>query len=90
MTRNTDLVDRIVTSIAEREQRDVADLDPPLYEAVDVDALAAVVEGDGVREVEFSYRGYRVVVRDGGQVNVHEQAADPRSRRPNVRTDDAA
>lgn len=80
MTQETDYTDRIVTSIAEREQQDVRDLEPPLNDAVDMDALAEVVESDAVREVEFSYLDYTVVVDDEGAVRVSDAEFAPRQR----------
>ncbi|RZH68883.1 HalOD1 output domain-containing protein [Natrinema altunense] len=44
---------------------------PPLYEAVDPEALAAVLESNPDVTVRFEYAGYRVVVgpeTDGSEV----------------------
>ncbi|ELZ00909.1 hypothetical protein C482_08603 [Natrialba chahannaoensis JCM 10990] len=42
----------------------MADL-PPLYEVVDPEALAAVLESGGNALVGFEYEGYRVVIGPG-------------------------
>ncbi|SER81524.1 HalOD1 output domain-containing protein [Natrinema salaciae] len=38
---------------------------PPLYEAVDPEALAAVLESNGDVTVRFAYGDYRVVIGPG-------------------------
>ncbi len=53
-----------LTRIAARNDLDVADL-PPLYEVVDPEALAAVLESGGNALVGFEYEGYRVVIGPG-------------------------
>jgi type IV secretory pathway ATPase VirB11/archaellum biosynthesis ATPase len=78
MTREQEFVERIVAKVAERAGQDVSDLEPPLYEAIDADALAAVVRSDAVQEVEFSYQDFMVHVDDQGEVRV----TDPPSARP--------
>lgn len=55
---------------------------PPLYDAVNPDALNALFEPHDRRDgsdlrIEFSYNGFDIVVRDGLQVTVHlEDAAE--------------
>lgn len=78
MTREQEFVERIVAKVAERAGQDVSDLEPPLYEAIDADALAAVVGSDAVQEVEFSYQDFMVHVDEQGEVRV----SDPPSARP--------
>lgn len=69
----------IVGEVADREGVDPLDLEPPLHEIVDPDALEALFSDsiDGTtREdvaVEFDYCGYRVLV-DGGDVRVEDAA----------------
>lgn len=55
---------RIVSAVAEREGVEPAALDSQLYEAVDPDALSALVESDPATEltISFNYAGYRVTV----------------------------
>ncbi|OAQ51786.1 hypothetical protein HTG_15500 [Natrinema mahii] len=50
-----------LTCIAAREDRAVAGL-PPLGDAVDTEALTAVLESNPTVTVRFEYAGYRVVV----------------------------
>ncbi|OLZ41883.1 hypothetical protein A6E15_13210 [Natrinema saccharevitans] len=50
-----------LTYIAAREDRAVTGL-PPLSEAVDAEALAAVLESNRTVTVRFEYAGYRVVL----------------------------
>lgn len=85
------LTSRIAEKVAESEGVEPTELQPPLYEVIDPDALNAVfadAESDVSREVgrvEFTYCGYQVVVRSDGQVSVTElepadrQAADRNS-----------
>ena len=60
----------IVEEVAEREGVDPLEL-PPLYEAIDPEAVATVmtdVIGDETREgvcLKFSYSGYEFMVEDG-------------------------
>ncbi|ELZ11340.1 hypothetical protein C478_13045 [Natrinema thermotolerans DSM 11552] len=53
-----------LTRIADREDRAVADL-PPLGDAVDTEALAAILESDATVTVRFEYAGYRIVLGPG-------------------------
>lgn len=65
----TGVTERILASIAEREGTDILSL-PPLYDAVDPDALKALVDQGGVIEISFVYLGYDVLVQGDGQVSV--------------------
>lgn len=64
---------QILSRIAELENTDIVDL-PPLYDAVDPDALEAIfseTESGELRvgEISFPYAGYEVTVHfDGGPV----------------------
>lgn len=55
---------RIVSAVADREGVDPASLDAPLYEAVDPDALSALVDAGPETQltIGFNYAGYRVTV----------------------------
>lgn len=68
-SRNESVLDEIVTTVAEREQCDPTDL-PPLYDAIDPDALNTVVDGRSVTDVSFEYHGYTVHVNSDGRVDV--------------------
>lgn len=76
-----DLTSAIVVAVAETEGVSPIEIeDPPLYEVLDVDALETaffgsdetVQDADGLRTVEFMYRGHRVVVRSDGWVQVFD------------------
>ena len=64
----------IVQRIAASEGVDPQDLDVPLYDVIDPDALETLVAGarDGSFEVAFTYHGYDVVVDGEGTVSVNE------------------
>lgn len=64
----------IITSIADAMQTDVLDL-PPLYETIDTEAVAELVQGDGVSEIAFSYHGRAVAIDGDGRVRVSEDEA---------------
>ena len=79
----TDPLDvRIATRIAAHEGTDPMTLDPPLHEAVDVDALEALFSpNDGTDfagTVSFAYCGYTVTVEHTGEISV----ASPVEGRP--------
>lgn len=66
----------IIESIAEHEGLDPLDLDQPLAEVIDTDALDSII-GDGVAghassevAIQFSYNGCRVHVSGDGSVEV--------------------
>lgn len=68
----------IVERIADRQGVDPLDLDVPLYEVVDADALEALTNGtmdsrSGANlRVEFTYYGYAVTVNGDGTVAIDE------------------
>ncbi|QLG60741.1 HalOD1 output domain-containing protein [Halorarum salinum] len=72
---STEIVERIAT----REGVDPVDLDVPLYEAIDTDALEALTNGPGDRHprahlrVRFAFYGYAVTVDGSGSVFIDEQ-----------------
>lgn len=66
----------VVEAVAEAEGTDPLELTPPLYDAVDSDALDrlfADASTDGRMEVAFAYRGYDVSVRGDGSVSVEKR-----------------
>ncbi|WP_225335707.1 HalOD1 output domain-containing protein [Halomicrobium urmianum] len=65
----TDLCSEIVTRIAERTGADPLEMDP-LYDAVDVDAIEAIVGSGEEVSVSFDYHGHTVVVEGDGSVTV--------------------
>jgi len=70
--------ERVVERVAAESNRDALEL-PPLYDAVDPDALDALVEGLSEGEVEFCYAGYEVSVNSDGAVAAIERPAGERS-----------
>lgn len=72
----------VIEAIADHEGQDPLDLELPLYEAIDTDALDAIIGADvaGHRRsdiaVEFSYNGCRVHVSNDGSVEVSSSPAE--------------
>jgi hypothetical protein len=59
----------VLTAVADRAGTEPAEL-PPLYDAVDVDALDALFGGGKPGRVSFGYAGYEVTVCGRDQVAV--------------------
>lgn len=59
----------IVDAVSSAEGVGPTDL-PPLFEAIDPEALDALFRSDADVEVTFDYQGYEVTVRDGANVVV--------------------
>lgn len=61
---SSDVTVEIVSAIADREGIEPMDLEPPLYDAIDPDALTAIMNVDPATELtlSFNYVGYRVTV----------------------------
>ena len=55
-------IDKLSARITAREGRSIADC-PPLYDAIDPEALAALLDSEGAVTVRFEYDGSRVVIR---------------------------
>jgi len=67
--------DAVVEAVAERDGTDPVEFDDCLYDVVDPDALENLVTGTGtIHRIEFTYRGYRVVVDGDGNVDVGNPA----------------
>jgi len=60
---------RMITAVGEASETDPLTL-PPLETAVDTEALAALVESDGLRDLTFSYEGHAVTIDGDGHVRV--------------------
>lgn len=66
----------VVDRVAAIEGIDPVDLEVPLYDVVDPEALDRLVGGEGTRSegtpsrIEFTYYGHRVVVTAEGTVDV--------------------
>lgn len=65
------LSQRVVMAVADAEGVEPWDLEPPLYEVVDADALDVIFQPTGTREndpqrsLTFSYHGYTVAITNG-------------------------
>ena len=72
-TADASVCERIVEAVAEAQGTSPLDLEPPLYDVVDPDALERFL-GDDSRDVRglarFSYAGCEVTVDDSGTVFV--------------------
>jgi hypothetical protein len=69
----------VVEAVAERVGVEPTDLDPPLFRAVDPDALDELLSSlatDDSGTVSFSYRGFDVAVDCDGTVTL-EESSDP-------------
>lgn len=64
---------KVVEAVADELDVDPTDLENPLSDVIDPDALDAIFKGQGRSGViRFSYYGCRVVVQEDGQVTVTE------------------
>lgn len=61
----------VVRAVADAADAEPIEL-PPLYEAVDTDALDAVFRGRPGGRVTFDYAGHTVTVRHNAEVTVQE------------------
>jgi hypothetical protein len=57
----------VVETVADAEGVDPVDLEPPLYEVIDAEALDRLFRG-GAGEVTFEYAGYEVTVDSEARV----------------------
>lgn len=68
----------VVKAIAEREGVDPLEMDPPLYDVIDPDALNTLFTGpanvgDARPEgIVFEYNGYEIKVTSDGDVHIEE------------------
>ena len=67
--RQERVVDRILSAVADKEGCGKLDL-PPLFEAVDPEALETLVEHEATFELTFTYNGYDIVFDDSGEIDV--------------------
>lgn len=67
----------VVAAIARAKDVDPVDIETPLYEVVDPDALDSLFPSERVCVtsglVEFSYCGYDVTVTSGGEVSLEKR-----------------
>lgn len=77
--RETNPSETVIDEVAAREGVDPLDLERPLFESIDPEALDSLVEsaverpGRSPVEIEFSYAGYDVTVTSDGSVDVSER-----------------
>lgn len=73
-TRNEHLSHAVVRAVADAEGVDPTELDTPLYEAVDPDALDALYRENenSVTRMQFAYYGYRVTVHGDAELEVEK------------------
>lgn len=69
----------VVDAVATAAGTEPRALEPPLYSAVDLDALDKLVGRDPSIRVAFEYDGRSVVVRGGGTVEVDGTVYEPRA-----------
>lgn len=67
MTRALGLA--VVEAVADAEDVDPTDLDPPLGDVIDPDALESIFR-DSNGELTFTYHGHRVTVEPAGTVDL--------------------
>ena len=85
----------VVEAVADATESDPLTMDPPLYDAVDPDALARVVRSDARTCVAFEYDGHSVVVDGDGTVTVDDRVTRAWATTPatdaavDARTDEA-
>jgi len=70
---------RVIFALADAAGTDPVELDPPLYEVVDLEALDALASSDAEARVEFEYEGYSVTVRADSSVVVGDASRDLRA-----------
>lgn len=69
------VTENVVQSVAVSTNTDPVDL-PPLYVAIEPDALNIIVHQMSEGEVCFPYAGYNVTVRSDGTVSVTEESVN--------------
>lgn len=62
----------VLTAVARRMEVDVADLEQPLYDAIDPDALDRLLDHGGDVAVTFEYDDHTVSIGGDGTVTVTE------------------
>lgn len=69
---------RVIHALANATSTEPHEVDPPLYESVDADALDALVASATDLEVSFDHGGHTVAVQADGTITVDEaNARDP-------------
>jgi len=73
-TAGRSLSDAILAAVAEAEGVDETDLTPPLYEAINPEALDTLFRDSG-GTIEFQYHGYTVMIDHEGTISLKEDAS---------------
>ena len=77
MARDNDLVLEITEAVAEREGVDIIELESPLHDAIDTEALETLFAAPQVdASVTFTYCGYTVEVDGDSEIRVSEPTPD--------------
>jgi len=74
LPENESVSERVIEAVATTSNADPLEL-PPLYDAVDPDALDALVTGIADGKVMFAYAGYEVTLTSEGAVTIEETTA---------------
>lgn len=69
------IVEQVLADVAQVSDTDALEL-PPLYDAVDPEALETLVATLGDGDVSFDYAGYSVTVDSSGSVSLDALAHD--------------
>lgn len=64
MPTTSTVIDRLLWTLADRTDTDPTEL-PPLFDAIDPEALASLTAADTPVEITFDYAGHTVTVTDG-------------------------
>ena len=72
---------RVIETVAQKEGVSPAELSPPLFSAIDPDALNALVQANadsstGAVEIQFTYLDYVVRIRNDSTVSISVQDGD--------------
>lgn len=67
----------IIKAVATATDTDPLTLEPPLYNIVEPEALASLVENGGIHSVEFEYNGQTVTVDGDGSVAIDGTVYEP-------------
>lgn len=71
----TTVSEQVIEAVAGATGTDALEL-PPLYDAIDPDALNTLVEGSGGVTISFVYAGQEVCIESDGAIRIGE-CADP-------------
>jgi len=71
MTGNASLAGEVVSAVARAEDVDPTDVEPPMFEAIDGDALDRLFR-ETTGHVTFEYSDYEVTVTSEGDVSLEQ------------------